>query len=249
MYLAATGVYIFVLTLAMFVSSLARRSDYKKSADVPHIVNSTAEEMATLMSRYRNPRPESQQWGCRELRSRRVFSDGFCTSIKPITEVVCTGHCLPTDLPWYAEYLKVWSARKMVEYRCHDDVVKKKRIRLLCKNGELRTYRVKVVRSCKCKRYLREQNKTKIPEVQDKKDAKDKVDKRTEKRQRRRKHRNRGRGRGRGRHRGHKRRKHGKIKQEKVDGSDVTQVGKSETETATKIHPIATVTNDRDATT
>ena len=31
---------------------------------------------------------------CRELRSVRYLSDGFCTSVRPVHDVVCTGTCL-----------------------------------------------------------------------------------------------------------------------------------------------------------
>lgn len=106
---------------------------------------------------------EDIQVGCKELRSKRYISDGFCTSIKPITEVVCTGHCLPIrNLPWYAEFLKVWSRTKILEWRCVNDVVRKKRVPLLCENGDTRTYRIRVVKSCKCKRYMRRQNQSNL---------------------------------------------------------------------------------------
>lgn len=104
---------------------------------------------------------EDVQVGCKELRSKRYISDGFCTSVKPITEVVCTGHCLPIrNLPWYAEFIKVWARTKILEWRCVDDVVRRKRVRLLCENGESRSYKIKVVRSCKCKRFMRQQNES-----------------------------------------------------------------------------------------
>ncbi|ELU02140.1 hypothetical protein CAPTEDRAFT_109141 [Capitella teleta] len=101
------------------------------------------------------------QVGCKELRSKRYISDGFCTSVKPVTEVVCTGHCLPIrNLPWYAEFIKVWARTKILEWRCVDDVIRRKRVRLLCENGESRSYKIKVVRSCKCKRFMRQQNES-----------------------------------------------------------------------------------------
>lgn len=109
--------------------------------------------------------PDDLQMGCTELRSKRYISDGFCTSIKPITEVVCAGECLPLDngqLPFYARYLKVWSREKTKEYRCVNDVVRQKRVHLICDNNERRTYRIRTVRSCKCKRYNREHNKSQL---------------------------------------------------------------------------------------
>ena len=101
--------------------------------------------------------------GCRELRAKRYISDGFCTSIKPIKEVVCAGNCLPIrNLPWYAEFVKVWARSKLREWQCEEDVVRRKSVHLLCRNGEYRTYRIKVVKSCKCKRSVDEHNRTEL---------------------------------------------------------------------------------------
>ena len=67
--------------------------------------------------------------GCAELRSKRYISDGYCTSIRPISELVCMGHCLPVDrLPWYAELVKVWSRNKVLNYKCVEDTVKRKKV-------------------------------------------------------------------------------------------------------------------------
>ncbi|XP_071941335.1 uncharacterized protein [Antedon mediterranea] len=107
--------------------------------------------------------PDDLQLGCTELRSKRYISDGFCTSIKPITEVVCAGECLPVrNLPWYAEYVKVWSTEKTKEWRCVNDVIRHKRVHLRCENGERRTYRIRTVRSCKCKKYNKKHNQSRL---------------------------------------------------------------------------------------
>lgn len=98
---------------------------------------------------------------CKPLKSKRYISDGFCTSIKPIVDFVCTGTCMPIrDLPWYAEFVKVWSHNKYLQYRCVDDVVRHKKVTLVCDNGDTRSYKIKVVRNCKCKRYVRSQNES-----------------------------------------------------------------------------------------
>jgi len=90
---------------------------------------------------------------CKALRSKRYISDGFCTSLKPVEDLVCTGNCLPIrDLPWYAEFIKVWSAEKSRQYQCVDDLVRHRKVTFVCESGETRTYDIKVVRSCKCKR-------------------------------------------------------------------------------------------------
>ncbi|XP_012936272.1 uncharacterized protein LOC101849282 [Aplysia californica] len=104
---------------------------------------------------------EDIQVGCRELRARRYITDGFCTSEKPVKEVVCAGNCLPImDMPWYAEFVKTLARTKLRDWQCVEDVVKKKRVKLLCLNGDIRVYRIKVVKSCKCKKISNLHNRT-----------------------------------------------------------------------------------------
>jgi len=98
---------------------------------------------------------------CKPLKSKRYITDGFCTSIRPVVDFVCTGTCLPIrQLPWYAEFIKVWSHTKTLQYRCVDDDVRHRKVTFACDNGETRSYRIRVVRSCKCKRYMRTQNES-----------------------------------------------------------------------------------------
>ncbi|KAL4228937.1 Sclerostin domain-containing protein 1 [Mactra antiquata] len=109
--------------------------------------------------------PADVQLGCKELRAKRYISDGFCTSLKAIKEVVCAGHCMPIkeqDIPWWAEFTKYWAIPKYKEWRCVDAVVKLKKVQLMCKNGETRSYKIKIVKSCRCKSYEREPNRTEI---------------------------------------------------------------------------------------
>ncbi|KAL8593465.1 hypothetical protein ACOMHN_000780 [Nucella lapillus] len=116
---------------------------------------------------------EDIQLGCRELRAKRYISDGFCTSTKPIKEVVCAGNCLPIrNLPWYAEFVKVWAKSKLREWQCEEDIVRRKTVSLLCRNGDYRTYRIKVVKSCKCKRMVSKHNRTVSGEGKKKKNKK-----------------------------------------------------------------------------
>ncbi|XP_076437364.1 uncharacterized protein LOC143276632 [Babylonia areolata] len=103
---------------------------------------------------------EDIQVGCRELRAKRYISDGFCTSVKPLQEVVCEGHCLPIrNLPWYAEFVELWTRSRLLQWRCVEAVVRRKAVHLLCRNGEYRTYRIKVVKSCKCEQRQPQQQK------------------------------------------------------------------------------------------
>uniref|UniRef100_A0A4W5NNK5 Sclerostin domain containing 1b n=1 Tax=Hucho hucho TaxID=62062 RepID=A0A4W5NNK5_9TELE len=104
------------------------------------------------------------QVGCRELRSTKYISDGQCTSLNPVKELVCAGECLPSHLlpnwigsgPGYTG--KFWSRREAQEWRCVIDRTRTQRIRLQCQNGSSRTYKITVVTSCKCKRYSRQNN-------------------------------------------------------------------------------------------
>lgn len=129
---------------------------------------------------------EDIQVGCRELRAKRFISDGFCTSTKPIKEVVCAGNCLPImDLPWYAEFVKVWARSKLREWQCEEDVVRRKSVHLLCRNGQYRTYRIKVVKSCKCKNIVDQHNRTVPKGAKKKKRRKGKKDKRRKGKKRR----------------------------------------------------------------
>ena len=98
---------------------------------------------------------------CKGLRSKRYISDGYCTSLRPVDDFVCTGHCLPIgQLPWYAEFIKIWSRQKTLQYQCVDDLVRHRKVTFVCENGETRTYDIKVVRSCKCKRTVHSHNQS-----------------------------------------------------------------------------------------
>ncbi|XP_064841530.1 sclerostin domain-containing protein 1-like [Oncorhynchus masou masou] len=104
------------------------------------------------------------QVGCRELRSTKYISDGQCTSLNPVKELVCAGECLPSHLlpnwigsgPGYTG--KFWSRREAQEWRCVIDRTRTQRISLQCQDGRSRTYKITVVTSCKCKRYSRQNN-------------------------------------------------------------------------------------------
>nr|XP_061808321.1 sclerostin domain-containing protein 1-like [Nerophis lumbriciformis] len=112
--------------------------------------------------------PDQSQVGCRELRSTKYISDGQCTSINPIKELVCAGECLPSHLlpNWIAgSYAgKYWGRREAQEWRCVIDRTRTQRIWLQCRDGSTRTYKITVVTSCKCKRYSRQQNDTRHKE-------------------------------------------------------------------------------------
>lgn len=98
--------------------------------------------------------------GCTGIRFRRYVSNGFCTSRRPLRDMICDGDCLPMDqLPFFPNFSKIISRHKR-EWRCVADDRRTKKVKLICNDGTMRKYRVSVVRSCKCKRYTRKQNQT-----------------------------------------------------------------------------------------
>lgn len=109
----------------------------------------------------KSPYGDDIQMGCKELRSKKYISDGPCTSIKPVMEMICAGYCLPIDkLPWYAEFVKYWARTKILEWRCVEERIRRKDVQLLCEDGSIRHYNIKVVKSCTCKRYHPNQNRS-----------------------------------------------------------------------------------------
>nr|CAD7441708.1 unnamed protein product [Timema bartmani] len=109
--------------------------------------------------------------GCRELRSKRYISDGMCTTPRPISEVVCADWCIMPAAPpgegtpvavlsnYYQE--SDWRASRRHEgrasdgvllekWRCVDGASRRRRVKLLCRDGSRRVYHVRVVKSCKC---------------------------------------------------------------------------------------------------
>uniref|UniRef100_A0A3Q2YP73 Sclerostin domain-containing protein 1 n=1 Tax=Hippocampus comes TaxID=109280 RepID=A0A3Q2YP73_HIPCM len=110
------------------------------------------------------------QMGCRELRSTKYISDGHCTSIHPIKELVCAGECLPAQMlhNWIGgthQSKKFWTRHSTAtgsnpDWRCVNDKTRTQRIRLQCQDGSTRTYKITVVTSCKCKRFSRQNNES-----------------------------------------------------------------------------------------
>ncbi|XP_019734261.1 sclerostin domain-containing protein 1a [Hippocampus comes] len=115
-------------------------------------------------------RSERSQMGCRELRSTKYISDGHCTSIHPIKELVCAGECLPAQMlhNWIGgthQSKKFWTRHSTAtgsnpDWRCVNDKTRTQRIRLQCQDGSTRTYKITVVTSCKCKRFSRQNNES-----------------------------------------------------------------------------------------
>ncbi|KAM3858214.1 sclerostin domain-containing protein 1b [Diretmus argenteus] len=168
--------YALLLVLALMRSSgagAAVQNDATETVGAPQIGATPEEPSDGAVNQARNGGrgpgdaarnvPEKSQVGCRELRSTKYISDGQCTSINPIKELVCAGECLPAHLlpNWIGGggYTgRYWSRREAQEWRCVTDRTRTQRIRLQCQDGSSRTYKITVVTSCKCKRYTRQQN-------------------------------------------------------------------------------------------
>ncbi|KAK3511904.1 hypothetical protein QTP70_027675 [Hemibagrus guttatus] len=105
---------------------------------------------------------EQSQLGCRELRSTKYISDGQCTSLKAVKELVCAGECLPAHLlpNWIGG--GYWARRDASEWRCVNEHVRTQRVKLWCRDGSTRTYKVAAVTSCTCKRYTRQHNESEL---------------------------------------------------------------------------------------
>ncbi|XP_066530805.1 sclerostin domain-containing protein 1b [Hoplias malabaricus] len=100
------------------------------------------------------------QLGCRELRSTKYISDGECTSVQAVKELVCAGECLPTHLlqNWIGG--SYWARRDTRTWRCVNDGSRMRRVKLRCRDGSTRSYRIAAVTSCTCKRLARRHNES-----------------------------------------------------------------------------------------
>ncbi|GAB6027614.1 Sclerostin domain-containing protein 1 [Chamberlinius hualienensis] len=170
-YVTSVVVFVIVFIAVVTCTPSASRRNNKQRHSSTTTVDGTLEDVTSNFKNYGDT-----PMGCKELRSKRYISDGPCTSIKPITEVVCAGICLPVSkLPWYSDYVNLWYSRRQQSsssshssgsissadgdignleepWQCVDDVVKRKRVHLMCQDGQHRAYVIKTVRSCKCKK-------------------------------------------------------------------------------------------------
>ncbi|CAJ0923446.1 unnamed protein product [Ranitomeya imitator] len=102
------------------------------------------------------------EFSCRELRSAQHITDGPCRSLKPVKELVCSGQCLPSHLLPNAIGRGKWWRQSSMDYRCVPAHSHSQRIQLMCPDNEVRTYKIRVVTSCRCKRYTRFHNQSEL---------------------------------------------------------------------------------------
>ncbi|XP_034050214.1 sclerostin [Thalassophryne amazonica] len=107
----------------------------------------------------------ASELSCRELRSTRYITDGSCRSAKPVKELVCSGQCMPAHLLPNSILRGKWWRSSTLDYRCIPAHSRTQRVQLHCPNGNTRTYKIRAVTACKCKRYRREHNQSDTKEV------------------------------------------------------------------------------------
>ncbi|KAJ8416039.1 hypothetical protein AAFF_G00380610 [Aldrovandia affinis] len=102
----------------------------------------------------------ASELSCRELRSTRYIADGSCRSAMPVKELVCSGQCVPSHLLPNSILRGKWWRGGGSDYRCIPAHSRTQRVQLHCPHGNGRTYKIRVVTSCKCKRYSRHHNQS-----------------------------------------------------------------------------------------
>ncbi|KAK2820681.1 hypothetical protein Q5P01_023640 [Channa striata] len=107
----------------------------------------------------------ASELSCRELRSTRYITDGSCRSAKPVKELVCSGQCMPARLMPNSIVRSKWWRSSAMDYRCIPAHSRTRRVQLQCPNGNTRTYKIRVVTSCKCKRFRPHHNQSVAKDV------------------------------------------------------------------------------------
>ncbi|KAJ8251901.1 hypothetical protein GJAV_G00226710 [Gymnothorax javanicus] len=102
----------------------------------------------------------SSELSCREVRLARYVTDGACRSAKPVKELLCAGQCVPAHLLPNAILRGKWWRGGGPEFRCVPAHSRVRRVQLTCPGGGRRTYKIRMVTSCKCKRYTRQHNQS-----------------------------------------------------------------------------------------
>ncbi|XP_029943455.1 sclerostin [Salarias fasciatus] len=96
--------------------------------------------------------PGAGELGCREQRSARSVSDGWCRSAEPVRELRCSGQCLPSRLLPNAIGRGRWWRGGASDYRCVPAHFRTRRVRLRCPDGAARSLKLRLPTSCQCKR-------------------------------------------------------------------------------------------------
>ncbi|XP_021375447.1 sclerostin domain-containing protein 1-like [Mizuhopecten yessoensis] len=117
-----------------------------------------------FINKHLYPKPDEVTIKCKMLTSKRLFYDGTCTSSDYVVERVCAGRCHPErqeNKSWWGEYLKYWHSQYVKHWKCKEGKTRRQRIKLLCPNGTIRTYKIRVVKTCNCVQYSKKDNESK----------------------------------------------------------------------------------------
>ena len=96
--------------------------------------------------------------GCLQCNTTRYSTSDTMLQMGRETNVFVT-LCILLSCCVILYYAQVWSRTKTLQYRCVDDVVRYRQVTFMCDNGDTRSHRIRVVRSCKCKRYSAADNR------------------------------------------------------------------------------------------
>ncbi|XP_042363751.1 sclerostin [Plectropomus leopardus] len=148
--------------------------EYRENSRTPHeaILTASNNNSNTMNNRAKNGGRtantvsySASELSCRELRSTRYITDGSCRSAKPVKELVCSGQCMPSHLMPNSIGRGKWWRGSATDYRCIPAHSRTRRVQLQCPNGNTRTYKIRVVTSCKCKRFRPHHNQSEAKEV------------------------------------------------------------------------------------
>ena len=93
--------------------------------------------------------------------SDKMMKDGDgCSTTQFVKSLECVGRCVPVpkdksvlNTPEWGDYLKGWKRTQAKKWRSEPGKVRNKSVQFLClKDMSLKTYKIRVVESCKCKK-------------------------------------------------------------------------------------------------
>jgi len=100
--------------------------------------------------------------GCNQIRLRRYVGNSRrnCTTLKPVKFSLCGGFCLPKfRISQLATNFERILQKTQYRYRCTPDNYHFKKVRIFCADdGSISEYKVKVIKSCRCKKFTNQQN-------------------------------------------------------------------------------------------
>ncbi|XP_018608298.1 sclerostin isoform X1 [Scleropages formosus] len=140
--------------------------DQKVPFEEPQLSNNTMNRPGHVRRRVQEtPLLDASELSCQELRSTRYITDGSCRSTKPVKELMCSGQCVTSHLLPNSILRAKWWKTSTSDYRCVPAHIRTQRVQLHCPHGHRRTYKVRAVTSCKCKRYSNLHNQSEAKDI------------------------------------------------------------------------------------